>query len=118
MAGELRIKFVADNPKAKAFNDAVLITVYGVPGFTDGVPTPLTEAVKITKDGGHLANTFMEGEDDGIMYKGISFAVSIDPNAGNALQGTAGGFTLEADLVQSNDGEPAYPAPAFPADES
>jgi hypothetical protein len=43
--------------------------------------------------------------------------VSIDPRAGNELQDKAGGFSLQADLIQDVAGvpAPAFPAPAKPA---
>jgi predicted ribosomally synthesized peptide with SipW-like signal peptide len=117
MDGELRIRFSETDSTAKAFNDAVLITFEGVPGFVNGKPYTLTQVADATEGGLHLANLTHGGEDDGFAYKGFPMTVTIDKNAGNDLQGVSGGFTLEADLVQSGrDGRALqYPAPAFPA---
>jgi hypothetical protein len=121
MDGELRIRFVPTHAagttgaQAEAFDDFVLITLSGVPGFDDGKAYTLDEVATETARGIHLT-TLTHGDDDHAI-KGFPVTVTIDPKAGNILQGVEGGFKIVADLVQSGaDGRSLeYPAPSFPA---
>jgi hypothetical protein len=115
MDGELRVRFAENDEDATAYNEAVLITLEGFSGLDDGTYT-LDDLAQKTAQGYHLATLTHGGVDDGYAYKGFKMTVAIDPQAGNDLQGVTGGFTLEADLVQSGaDGRAKqYPAPAFP----
>jgi hypothetical protein len=119
MNGELRLAFVptfAQGTTAKqkdAFEDAVLITVAGLPGFTDGQPYTLDDVVAKTAGGLHVG-TMSYGNDD-YATKGFPVTVTVDPAAGNAVQGVSGGFKIVADLVQGDaDGYAQYPDPSFP----
>jgi predicted ribosomally synthesized peptide with SipW-like signal peptide len=121
MAGELRIRFDETDPTNTAYNDAILITLAGVPGFVDGKPYTLTQVAAGTRDadgnGIHVTTLTPSGDPDGYDSKGFPMTVTIDPKAGNDLQGVSGGFKIEADLVQSGaDGRALqWPAPKFPA---
>jgi hypothetical protein len=116
MDGELRVRFSEKDPAADAYNKALLVTLKGFSGIANGTYT-LDELAAKTAGGYHLANLTHGGVNDGYAYKGFQMTVAVDKNAGNELQGAEGGFTLEADLVQSGaDGRALeYPAPAFPA---
>jgi hypothetical protein len=117
--GALRIRFVphANGSKEQitAYENAVLISLSGVDGFDEGKQYTLAQAADITEGGRWIYNLLHDGEEGGNDTKGFAVTVSIDPNAGNAVQGVTGGFALEADLVQSDrSGKPAqYPAPSF-----
>jgi hypothetical protein len=101
--GLLRVGFVADGANSEAFDKAVLISVKGVPGLVDNQKYTLEE---LNGDTVNLAPMYPD------RYKSIPITVTIDPAAGNDLQGEEGSFTLKADLVQDSNGAPA---PAFPA---
>jgi hypothetical protein len=116
MDGELRVRFLEDESATTAYNDALLITLEGFSGIPDGTYT-LDDLAEKTVNGHHLANLTHGGAGDDYAYKGFQMTVAVDPQAGNELQGAEGGFTLEADLVQSGaDGRALeQPAPDFPA---
>jgi hypothetical protein len=121
MNGELRISFVpthaagTTDEQAAAFDDAVLITLAGVPGFVNGKAYTLDEVATATANGLRLA-TLGHGADNDWAIKGFPVTVTIDPEAGNVVQGVQGGFELVADLVQGDaDGYAEYPDPSFPA---
>jgi hypothetical protein len=118
--GALRIRFVPTHTNGTpeqiaAYENAVLITLEGVDGFVDNKPYTLAQAADITEDGRWIFNLLHDGEESGRDTKGFPVTVTIDPKAGNDVQGLIGGFTLEADLVQSDgSGKPAqFPAPSF-----
>src|SRR4051794_8140697 len=120
MNGELRLAFVptfatgTTGKQKDAFEDAVLITVAGLPGFKDGQEYTVDEVVAKTAGGLHIG-TMSYGDDD-YATKGFPVTVTIDPAAGNDVQGVSGGFKIVADLVQGDEGGIAgYPAPSFPA---
>jgi hypothetical protein len=120
MNGELRISFVptyatgTTDEQKDAFDDAVLITLAGVPGFENGKAYTLEEVATETALGLRIA-TLSHGNDD-YATKGFPVTVAIDSQAGNAVQGVQGGFKLVADLVQGDaDGYAEYPDPSFPA---
>jgi hypothetical protein len=116
MDGELRVRFSENDANTDAYNDALLITLEGFSGLANGTYT-LDDLAQKTAKGYHLANLTHGGPNDGYAYKGFKMSVAIDPNAGNALQAASGGFTLESDLVQSDESGRAVHdlAPAFPA---
>jgi predicted ribosomally synthesized peptide with SipW-like signal peptide len=121
MAGQLRIGFVENQSNTDAFSHAVQITLSGA-GLPDGTYRLDELAAKTTTDHGIPVYTIPASGD---RTKGIHMTVTVDPQAGNELQGASGGFTLQADLRQSNndgrgdsDGQdqsfPATPAPQQP----
>jgi Camelysin metallo-endopeptidase len=112
MAGELRIGFTENDNNTDAFNQAVQITIAGFGGTSDGTYSLADWAGKGAM---HLYTLQTKG---GESTKGIHMKVTLDPNAGNALQGASGGFKLQADLRQSNAGgrgDSAGQDPKFPA---
>ena len=102
MDGELRIGFTGTNPGDATFNHNVQITLTGA-GLPDGTYRLDDLAAKTTEDHGiHVYTLSAHAGDESV--KGIHMKVTIDPQAGNELQGASGGFTLQADLRQSNGG--------------
>jgi hypothetical protein len=119
MGGELRLAFVptfaegTTAPQEAAFEDAVLITVAGLPGFINNQAYTLEEVAAKTAGGLHVGT--MSYGDDAYATKGFPVTVTVDPAAGNAVQGVSGGFKIVADLVQGDaDGFAEFPEPAFP----
>jgi hypothetical protein len=119
MGGELRLAFEptfatgTTAEQKEAFEDAVLITVAGLPGFTAGKAYTLEEVAAKTAGGLHVGSMSTGNSDRAT--KGFPVTVTVDPKAGNDVQGVTGGFKIVADLVQNNAGGFAeYPEPAFP----
>ena len=122
--GALRLKIVPDASNSTAFNNDVIITIVGVGYYPASDPLAsgtetLAQASALTATGLPVSPMFAG------RYKNFSYTVSVDPNAGNELQGATGGFTIQADLVQAGndtstppiqgaiiDGTPSFPAPA------
>jgi hypothetical protein len=119
LQGELRIGFVSEAPagataeEQSAFEDALLFSFVGI---LDNKTYTLAELEEATQGGLRIATLTGEGDPEGYDTKGFQMTVAVDPTAGNILQGFEGGFTLEADLVQGDEGGIAgSPAPDFPA---
>jgi hypothetical protein len=114
MDGVARIRFVpthapqTTDPAKAAYDKAILVTLDGVsdlPLSDRGNNTySLHELEGDTASGLYLATLSHGGKKDGNAYKGFAMSVSIDPEAGNVLQGVSGGFKIEADLVQTVNG--------------
>jgi hypothetical protein len=116
MDGVVRIRFVPTHAPetsktlgaAAAYDEAILVTLDGVsdlPVSDRGNNTySLRELKEDTASGLYLATLSHGGKKDDYAYKGFGMSVSIDPEAGNVLQGVSGGFKIEADLVQTVNG--------------
>jgi hypothetical protein len=113
MAGVLRLSIVPTSNN-KAFNDAVIIDTDGFSTYPESAPLnkaqSLTAAAALTANGLNVAQLGGDrGTTDWDLIKCIPLTVSIDPAAGNAIQGKKGGFTIHADLLQGRDSD-IYPA--------
>jgi hypothetical protein len=120
LGGVLRLKFIPDPTNSAEFNNDVLISLDGNGYYPASVPLNSLQTLafdaNLTKDGMQVSPMFAG------RHKSMPITVKIDPNAGNALQGQSGSFTIEADLIQATDdpaGSPASipdnPTAAFPA---
>jgi hypothetical protein len=116
MAGQLRIGFIENESNTDAFSHAVQITLSGA-GLPDGTYR-LDELADTTTTKNGISVYTIPAAASGDPVKGMHMKVTVDPQAGNELQGASGGFTLQADLRQSNSdgrGDSAGQDQTFPA---
>ena len=115
MAGELRIAIVENDNNTTAFNRAVRIQLAGVSEFDSTQSYTLEQVADRTAGGLHLYTLWANAGDESV--KGIHMKVTLDPEAGNAVQGASGGFKLLADLRQADtsDGRAKDQDNSFPA---
>jgi hypothetical protein len=126
LPGLLRLGFVADGPlnggaNPAGFNDNVLLTLGGLPD-SSGLNGEHTLQYVIDHSANGVETVGVNPDRGTPNYdnggvKCIPLKVAIAGDAGNGLQGAAGGFSLKADLIQVNsvDGHPRGSVPAFPA---
>lgn len=115
--GRLRIRILPNANNSAACNKDVNIQGAGFDKAPQlNTKETLAEAYAYTKTGAWVADLYggaVTGDGNG-RYKSVPFTVSVDPAAGNELQGKRCGFKIQADLVQIAHGAEAH-QPAFPA---
>jgi hypothetical protein len=113
MAGVLQLT-ITPTSADPAFNKAVIISTGGFSTYPESDPLnktqSLSDAAALTKNGLNVAQLGGDrGKKNWDLIKCIPLTVSIDPAAGNEIQGATGGFTIKADLLQGRDSD-IYPA--------
>jgi hypothetical protein len=123
--GLLRLGFVADGPEAGgtnsiSFNKNVLVTLDGLPA-SSGLNGEHTLQYVLDHSAGGVETVVVNPDKGDPNYgdggvKCIPMTVRISGDAGNDLQGATGGFSLRADLLQTNtnDGHVVGATPGFP----
>lgn len=108
--GVLKLQVVPDSGNVDSFNNAVQITLAGFGAYNASIPLNGQHSLADDAKLGEVNASPMFGAKNGApgRHKSIPITVSIDPAAGNDVQGLSGGFTIVATLVQA--GSPDGPA--------
>src|SRR4051812_15234213 len=113
MDGVLQLKVVPDSASG-AFNNAVQIKLGGFKTYQESAPLndtlSLAAAADLTKNFVNTNQLYADnGTQDWDKIQCVPITVSISPEAGNELQHVTGHFSIEAQLVQQEEGG-IYPA--------
>jgi hypothetical protein len=101
--GVLNLEIKPNGGNSQALNDAIIIDLDGFGAYNESAPfnnpTPLTTLAAA----GEFNASPMFGAKNGQpgRHKSMPIKVTIDPQAGNDIQGLSGGFTVVATLVQA-----------------